>query len=1222
MSTRDYYAEITPYFIADAHKLLGEARGALEPLLAGAQDKVPLDAAICALHALKGAAGLFKQEEIHLISGDLECLLEVGHSLRDADPAAFLALVTFVAKSLESIELLTRNVGGDPSTNTPIFSEFKQNITAAYGGYLESFRESEIVDTSQEGGGVPPIDPEILACFRDESREIFASIRECLGQLKESPRNQGALQKLARAFHTLKGSSALAGLTQVQEPAREQQFLLEETLEQGGFLTAEALENVEYIAARLHDLVQGDQPQAAAESPRDTAVEAPLDQELVNVFLEEAGAYLEEISRLIPELAGPGASAWTERLAKLFHTIKGSAGVVGLSEVSACAKEANDLLEGIRAGEAELPAGKTLGTYAAEKLAQIRAMLGVAAAPTANTAEAPVQEPQVAQSAKDVRGEDLEFFILDARENLDLFTQSALAFEKQSSDSENLDAMLRAMHTVKGASSLVGADTIVRMAGALEDLLENVAREGCPEALRAELVELLLGGADSVQRVLEQLSSGSVVQGAPETELARKVKSIRSRIRAGGRVVTLSAPVPDFSAAVAQEPVQERRPVEKAPEKAKPQPRPVEREKPVAEPAATDTSETESRKERQTIRVDAERLNRLMNLVGELISSRTRLANKIDRLSGVREELSARKDRLLELVNDFQLKYEFGHTVNRLENRLSGRIANGLNSDSSWQFSDLEFDQYDDFNILSRSLIEITSDVSEIMSQLDQFFHDLGEEAGVVGKVSSNMQYEVTQIRMVPAQTLFDRLSRPLRDAAKKEGKKVELTCVGSDTELDKAIIDDLFKPFLHLVRNAVSHGIEAPQLRKERSKPESGTVLLRAFHEGNNVVVEVQDDGGGIDFEAVRRKGVELGFLRQGDTPGEDELINLLFRAGFSTRSQVSDVSGRGVGMDVVADVVRRLNGSVSVHSVPGTGTKISVRLPLTLAINQALIVAVQEQAFAIPLNFVEEAILMQPREIDRVAGSEAIRVRGVVIPVVRLAQLFGESDLKDHSGKAFTAVIVAVENRRVALIVDRVVQRQEIVVKSAGDFLRPLSHIAGGTTGGDGNVYFIVDVPVLVGQQVRATSGAESAAADISAPGEAQPRRRNSETKRVLVVDDSISVRKVASKLLKNAGFDVELAVDGLQGLELLRTGDFDVVMTDLEMPQMNGYELISEVRRLETIRHLPIVVVTSRTGQKHVEKAFSLGADAYLGKPFTQDDLVSSLEKAVVARQAAPV
>ncbi len=1198
MAQRDYQSEMAPYFIEDARQFLADARDALANVGQGADDKKLLEDSIRAVHALKGAAGLFKQNEIHLICSDLERLLEVGRSLVHVDTDGFSRLAEFAVESLALVEQLVDTIGNDTSGNADILEEFQASANANYGGFLESFGSGTSNGGTLELGDA--VDPEILECFKEEAQDIFEGIHDCLDQLNGDPSDLESIRQLARLFHTLKGSSGLAGLQGVQALAKTVQDTLEQAADAGESLDEDQIARVTETADRIEEELWGGRAVGVSTpvSAAPLAAES-VDEELVEVFLEEAGAYLEEIDAAIDSFIDEFSPAAVERLAKLFHTIKGSAGVVNLSEASSLAREANDFLESLvsdgSSGDADVCA------FVAERVAGIKAAVGL------STTAVDVES----EAAIDDEDEDLAFFVVDSRENLESFTRCVLAYEKSPSD-DLVEEMFRAVHTIKGASTLVGLRDMVEAAGILEDFLERIVDGSLADVETVNLVDALFTGADTLTAILQRAVGEEYDHEQADRNLAAVVAELVEAV-SRKQAVVLETAGPDLSAVDADDEIDdllvvdpqaiaEVRPELPAASLDTPTPKKARR---LAE-AAEKTPADKERKDRQTIRIDSNRLNQVMNLVGELITSRTRLSSRVSGLGGIREELGARKDRLLELVNDFQIKYEFGQTL--------GRLGGMFGDDSESEFSELEFDRYDDFNILSRGLMEITSDVSEIMSQLDRLFREVAEEANNVSKVTSNMQYEITQLRMVPAATLFDRLRRPIRDAARKEGKQVELTCLGEETELDKAIIDDLFSPFLHLVRNAVSHGIESTDVRRSQSKVAAGTIALKAYQEGNNVVIEVHDDGAGIDLDAVKERGRDLGILHPTEEPTEEELLSLIFRSGFSTRSQVSDVSGRGVGMDAVADTINRLNGSISVQSLQGVGTKVVVRLPLTLAINQALIVSVCQQTFAIPLNYVEEAISIDLNDVETLSGAEVIRIRGTVVPLVRIGRRFG---LQSPDGeKANTAVVVTMDGRRVALLVDRVLRRQEIVVKSSGEFLRQLRHIGGGTIGGDGGVYFIVDVPTVIAQPDESGSSINT---DERSFQSAEPTKKLKRQGRwVLVVDDSISVRKVASKLLVAAGFKVDLAVDGLDALEYLRQNKYEAVLTDLEMPQMHGYELIAEIRRLKETRDLPIVVVTSRTGQKHVQKALDLGANAYLGKPFTQNDLISNIEK--VIRQAA--
>ena len=1223
MTKKHPYADLIPCFIEDAHLLSSQAKQKLRALLGGSGVET-LDSAIIAVHALKGAAGLFRQREIHQITLDLEILLEVAKSVRSSNPSDEAEIYSFVLASFDWVEQLTRGLEeGNDGIGSKVFKSYKNTVNKKYRDYLQSFvhkadsvehgtEEADVMDnkaTRQEF--LQAVDQEVLDCFREEAQGIFDLMDSFAVRLEESLDDRNAVEGLAKAFHQLKGASGMVGLLHLQTVAKAEQNRLELMVESGEQFTTELLAGIQKLLDRMR--VEIFEPQD--NSPVAVAPTDEVDEEILRLFVEEAGSYLDRAEKMIPSLRDRPSEDTVAKLAKLFHTIKGSAGMVGLETVSVIAKETDNYLESL----IETGGWKTadLATYTGSQLERIRGatLLRVA------SQQQIIQEKSEPVTQSD-SSEDFEFFTVDALENLEMITKRVLELERSPHDRGMLEDIFRCVHTIKGASTLVGLQTMGQVCSSIEDMLASIL-EGKLNVPPGELSDVLLASVDTLGAFLQACKTDPREQSSKEMLL--RIGGLESRLENVGKLIDVGTEATSlFEESVADTQVGEQA----SPRKTALSPsRSLEPTSSKAPQHAPEMASGEEAARKQVIRVASHRLNKLINLVSELIASRTRLSSRIDKLSGIREGLNASKERLLHLVKDFQLKYEFNGIATPRDNRLGMRKS--WQDDALGQFSDLEFDRYDDFNILSRGLMEITSDVAEVMNQLNHFFDEVSEESSYFAKVTSNMQHEVTQIRMVPASTLFQRLTRTVRDAAKQESKKVRVVCTGDDTELDKAIIDDLFDPFVHLVRNAVSHGIESTEERTAKSKPAEGTLLLKASQEGNNVVLEVQDDGMGIDFEAVKRRGREMGLLQSDVEPSREELLSLIFRPGFSTRSTVTAVSGRGVGMDAVANSIRKLSGTVSIQTAEGTGTKVTVRLPLTLAINQALMVQAQGETYAIPLNYVEEAILLPLSEICSVSGAEVIRIRGSVIPLLHLSNIFHlESDQGGASPTSTTkaAVILRIDDRRVALLVDRILARQEIVVKSTGNFLKNLGYISGGTIRGDGRVCFIVDIPAVIGTreivtqnappEQRATSGAK----DAGTASKLQAHRGISRRKGtwVLIVDDSVSVRKVASRQLENAGYQVDLAVDGLNAMELVHENVYDAIVTDLEMPRMHGFELISELRRHDATKDLPIIVITSRTGEKHVVRAMELGADDCLGKPFTQEDLIARLRAAIEKRR----
>ncbi len=625
-----------------------------------------------------------------------------------------------------------------------------------------------------------------------------------------------------------------------------------------------------------------------------------------------------------------------------------------------------------------------------------------------------------------------------------------------------------------------------------------------------------------------------------------------------------------------------------------------------------------------------------MDLVGELSVSRNRLLAKVESFTTMSRELESCKGRLLKLVSDFQDRHEY--SVNRNPGGVGGS-SNSRGMDGTGDtnggvrlsgFGDLEFDRYDDLNILARQLVEIGADTGELIDQSRRFFASFTDDTDKFRKLSAHLQETITQVRMVPLSSLLRRLRRVALEAAGKEGKEIEFETLGGDTRLDKVIAESVFSPLLHLVRNAVSHGIESPNRRSAAGKPAKGRLVLRASQRSNQAIIELTDDGGGLDFDAIRRRALSAGLIpaEAAETWEEARLTNLIFLPGFSTRATAGDVAGRGIGLDAVLQQVARLGGVIEIASRSGRGCTFTLKLPLTLAIGQAMFVAIGGQRFALPLNFVDRLATWRSADVSHDArGQEFLRVPDTTepVPFLRLDALLGLPRQPAPAAAApgaevpdRLAVIAKLADKRVALTIDGMLRRAETVTKPLGPLLEQHPFFSSATIDTDGSVVLILDVPRLC-HGVLARQGlfalVQTAAA---APEPLLPAEPAAPAARVLVVDDSLSVRKVAEKYATELGYTVETASDGIVALEKLHSGKFSLVLTDLEMPRMHGFELLAEIRRHDATRRLPVIVVTSRQADKHRRQAAALGANGYLIKPFTK----TQLGEKMAACLAAPV
>jgi chemosensory pili system protein ChpA (sensor histidine kinase/response regulator) len=807
--------------------------------------------------------------------------------------------------------------------------------------------------------------------------------------------------------------------------------------------------------------------------------------------------------------------------------------------------------------------------------------------------------------------EILEFFQPEAEEHLQIVSDCLLSLEANHSP-EEINKLFRAIHTVKGSAAQVGLKRLGGIAHRVEDLIGRL-REGELEP-SAQVVDLCLESVDVLKKTLHK-------QWPDDTQMRTGVDSLLNRI------AELAPAEADETAASASGASNHATEADSA------SPRISAKS---AKPAAAAASAAKS------VRIALSRLDRMMNTVGELVINRTVMVGRVAELERLRETLSFSKERLQGKVAEFQEKYEFNRInsthgpLSQAASPTSQMLTSAAAGDTSFwsEFSELEMDRYDDVNILSRSMAEISADVNEVLSQLGGFIGRVEGDIDEFTKLAHHLQDEITAARMVPIGTLYSRLSRAVRDAANSTGKLVELDLSGSETELDNNIIQQISDPLVHLVRNSVAHGIELPDGRALAGKSETGRVTLRAYHRGNHIYIEVEDDGRGIDYDRVKQAAVDRGIVSQ-DTAEkltERELREMLFHPGFSTAAAKTELAGRGVGLDVVRSNLNQLNGEIEIQSTAGVGTKFILRVPLTLIISPALFVRCGTTHFALPLPVVEEIRRLRADEIEDIGGKLLTKVRDVVTEVIRLDGYLGLPPLEPINGY-FHMVVANVDNRQIGLVVEEVLGKDEIVIKSLGEYLRRVKLFPGTTIAPDGSLILLLDLNRMVASEPgdRKSITASASAARIFAPGSAAVAKgtipadaidRIQHERVVVVADDSISVRKFVGRMLEKAGYRVMLASDGLEAAELVAQHGCHLVITDLEMPRMTGYELMAQLRQSPSTRRIPVMVVTSRAGAKHRDRAIKEGAVAFLTKPVQEDQLTEAVEQLIGTEAAQPV
>jgi chemosensory pili system protein ChpA (sensor histidine kinase/response regulator) len=598
-------------------------------------------------------------------------------------------------------------------------------------------------------------------------------------------------------------------------------------------------------------------------------------------------------------------------------------------------------------------------------------------------------------------------------------------------------------------------------------------------------------------------------------------------------------------------------------------------------------------------RVSAELLDQLLNNAGEVSIARARLEQQLGSIEFNLGELSRTVTRLKEQLRKLEIETE-AQILHRHEHEPSHRQ----------DFDPLELDRYSSIQQFSRALTESAGDVASIQQLLESLIGEAQNLLQQQSRTVTELQNGLMRTRMVSFQRHVQRLARIVRQAAADTGKYAELVIDGASGELDRQVLERMLPPFEHMLRNAVVHGIEPPEARCAAGKDETGRINMNLRREGAEVIVEVSDDGAGMNLDAIRSKGITLGLIREEQELSDEDVMQLVLEPGFSTASSLTHQAGRGVGMDVVATEIKKLGGSLLMESTPGRGTRFTIRLPFTLAISHALVVRTGDEYYALPLPTVEGVVRLPRDEVAAHLRSEGATFNygGNKYRLQPLAVYVGmEAAPLPEQDTTIPVVLVRAGEHSTGLVADELIGSREIVVKSVGPQISNIRGISGATILGDGRVVIILDIGALVRAEWR---------------GRAPPAIVRDKTDRrtfVLIVDDSITVRRVTQRLLERNGMRVLTARDGMDAVALLQDNVPDIILLDIEMPRMDGYEVAAHVRNDPRLRDIPIIMITSRVGEKHRARAIELGVDDYLGKPYQESQLIDAIAPLVAARRS---
>jgi len=1077
------------------------------------------------------------------------------------------------------------------------------------------------------------LDPELVGIFLEEAYDLINSTGSALHTWTEDPSDRAVAAELQRDVHTLKGGARMAGVEAIGDLTHVLEDLFEKVAE--GQLDASDNMNellfachdrlaqmVEQVAtqkpcppadelvARVQSILRGEampagdreaepeQPTEASpsaspaeEAPEATSLSDTLaqasDDDLIGIFLDEGLEIRDAISECLDQWREePDELTGVTQLQQELHTLKGGARLSDVDPIADLAEAWSDALDPLISGAGNQTILLSLSDRALASLKAMLESLADGSKPEPATAlitefrsahNAAAEETATAREETAPAGQDdldpevLEIFLEEAGEIMDQLEQLLDDWRKEPANHSFNQEAQRALHTLKGGARLSQLTRLGDQAHALETRLID------------------LGGNAPDEQQWQAITED-------HDAIIAQVSDIRKRFDSGA-----SAPEPENT--------EESRPAAIEPEPKTPQ-APVNAEKPATPAPKTSKSAARTRKQaadaqraaQETIRVSAPLLDELVNLAGETSITRGRLEQQTSDFGHTLDEMAATIERLREQLRRMEIETE-------AQILFSAEKEHG--PDYGDDFDPLEMDRYSSIQQLSRALTESSSDLADLRETLSDRVRDTETLLVQQSRINTELQEGLMKTRMIPFASMVPRLRRIVRQISGELGKKVDFDVRNAEGEMDRNILERMIAPLEHMLRNALDHGIESPADRNKAGKPETGEVTLSLTREGGDVVLRMIDDGAGIPSSVIRDKAIRQGMLREDEDLSEREVLQFILQPGFSTAQQVTQISGRGVGMDVVASEIKQLGGSLDIDSAVGRGTTFTVRLPFTVSVNRALMVSTGEDFYAIPLNTIEGIVRVSTYELEEYYKPDApmYEYAGQEYRLQYLGSLLNSDHHPKLQGQALPLPVILVRGAEqpMALQVDNLMGSREIVVKSLGPQFSSVRGVSGATILGDGNVVVILDLPAMIRSDILSE---RQRLASLEKARESA--RFEEQATVVMVVDDSVTVRKVTSRLLERNGMEVITAKDGLDAVAQLQDHKPDIILLDIEMPRMDGFEVASFVRHDDNLRETPICMITSRTGEKHRERALAIGVNEYLGKPFQETELLETIER----------
>jgi len=1111
---------------------------------------------------------------------------------------------------------------GDVGTNTKAEAEAELSSiddsiaenTASTNAAADDYVELDTRHIANESYELQDLDAELVELFLEEAEELIDSTANNLQTWLDDIHKLHEVKVLQRKLHTLKGGARLAAIKPIGDLSHELESLFEGIVEdrfeadpsladlllQCHDRLAEMVENVSdnKPVSAANDLIQrihhycahhaqddGDTSPATGihASGEAAAAGTASADELRQIFLDEAKDVMAAISAGFSEwLQNVNLSSTARELGQNLNILMKAAKLPEARSVSSLAEALSRRFTAIAEKQQHplkdnMPATLERAIkYLSRLLTQI-AELEQPDIPNELISELNKVDPgdmaDKPNMLADMDAEILEVFVEEASDLRDALARYLDDWETEPRNMLHAEGMARTLHTLKGGSRLANLSRVGDLSQEFEAVIKTAKDENTElnDALLGEIKTQfgqLRAEIDKINELYQKLSTGEFSQDTSATQADEETAHAERLLQIQREQKAKTAQQKEAATAA----------------KAKPKAQPAARQAPV-----------------ENVRVPAPLIDDLVNLAGETSITRGLLEQQISDFTFTLDEMQATIDRLR-------------GQLRRMDMETEAQILFSLEKDGGLEYEDfdpLEMDRYSSIQQLSRALSESTFDLTDLRETMLNKARDAETLLLQQSRINTELQEGLMKTRMIPFTSIVPRLRRIVRQIATELGKKVEFEVHNPQGELDRNVLERMVAPLEHMIRNAIGHGIEMPEERVKAGKPASGKIQLSVDREGGDVVLMLSDDGAGIDIDAVRKKATAQGLIDNSTATSDHDVLQFIFHAGFSTAKKVTQISGRGVGMDVVSSEIKQLSGRVSIDSKKGKGTRFEVHLPFTVSVNRALMVNTGEDYYAIPLNTIEGIVRVSAYELEEYYKPNAplYEYAGQNYRLQYLGSLLKSGHYPKLRGQPLPLPVILVRGsgeQPLALQVDSLMGSREIVVKTLGTQFTDVRGVSGATILGDGNVVVILDLPAMLRSDFSAIIKDD----DLK---EASNTSKNTNTT-VMVVDDSVTVRKVTSRLLERNGMDVLLAKDGVDAIALLQDNKPDVMLLDIEMPRMDGFEVASLVRHDSRLKQVPIVMITSRTGQKHRERAAAIGVNEYLGKPFQEGHLLETINKLV--------